>query len=428
MATASSFPSMASRIDNILQLHNPAKDKATCVGNAPSQKRRCWNPIAASNQSLAKGIADRLPQQLDNHAELWMSLRQLAQLALCQRNHQNQATHTAENWFRTIIQETRAQYGPFSPPPSQTTYTLQFEQTYVLTAEVSTRLPSTSTTVYQCNTQLTTQHQFVQTNNYTPQARSGAYARQASHSTQAQQVLVPIEQRTLLPPRRRLALPSPPRLAMQPQSTEPIGNASRPQAVSIETLPQTPTVVHIPLPAPSLPSTPRVTGVSTPTSPTVETTTHSTQPLPPRIDNAIETPASSPHSSPAIQHNHSHDSTNDTATEEGEETCYICYLPYSEPVQTPCGHKFCRECISEWLVRNRTCPYDRRLLQPSQLVAVETTCAICFEEFSTPCRTPCGHIFCRECITSWLRVGSRRTCPMDRRRLREADLVDMNDS
>ena len=43
-------------------------------------------------------------------------------------------------------------------------------------------------------------------------------------------------------------------------------------------------------------------------------------------------------------------------------------------------------------------------------------CAICAEPFRKPLCTPCGHIFCRECITTVIN-GSNRRCPICRSRL-----------
>ena len=31
--------------------------------------------------------------------------------------------------------------------------------------------------------------------------------------------------------------------------------------------------------------------------------------------------------------------------------CLICHLPLKEPVQTRCGHRFCKECLEEHLRR-----------------------------------------------------------------------------
>jgi len=36
---------------------------------------------------------------------------------------------------------------------------------------------------------------------------------------------------------------------------------------------------------------------------------------------------------------------------EEDFQCSICHLPLKEPVQTRCGHRFCKECLEEHLKR-----------------------------------------------------------------------------
>ena len=36
--------------------------------------------------------------------------------------------------------------------------------------------------------------------------------------------------------------------------------------------------------------------------------------------------------------------------------CPICTTEVEEIVETICGHKFCYDCISEWLKDNKKCP------------------------------------------------------------------------
>ena len=53
-----------------------------------------------------------------------------------------------------------------------------------------------------------------------------------------------------------------------------------------------------------------------------------------------------------------------------EEPCPICLMPFSEssvPCETPCGHRFCFACIDTWLSDHKTCPFDRRPLQKSDI-------------------------------------------------------------
>ncbi|KAL8580103.1 hypothetical protein ACOMHN_061218 [Nucella lapillus] len=40
---------------------------------------------------------------------------------------------------------------------------------------------------------------------------------------------------------------------------------------------------------------------------------------------------------------------------------------FCDPQRSPCGHSFCRKCITVWLQNSRTCPEDRKPLQTSQL-------------------------------------------------------------
>lgn len=39
--------------------------------------------------------------------------------------------------------------------------------------------------------------------------------------------------------------------------------------------------------------------------------------------------------------------------------CSICYSDFWNPVETPCNHVFCQECINVWLLGRNTCPMCR---------------------------------------------------------------------
>ena len=41
---------------------------------------------------------------------------------------------------------------------------------------------------------------------------------------------------------------------------------------------------------------------------------------------------------------------------------------------------------------------------------LDQNCSICFDELSNPSLTPCGHIFCKECLDLCLQV--KKQCPM----------------
>lgn len=39
-------------------------------------------------------------------------------------------------------------------------------------------------------------------------------------------------------------------------------------------------------------------------------------------------------------------------------SCSICSMVMENPVQSPCEHPFCGECITEWIKVNGSCPVD----------------------------------------------------------------------
>ncbi|ESN98613.1 hypothetical protein HELRODRAFT_67009 [Helobdella robusta] len=52
-----------------------------------------------------------------------------------------------------------------------------------------------------------------------------------------------------------------------------------------------------------------------------------------------------------------------------------------------------------------------------QLAVYNNMCAVCHDAFVSPVQLPCGHIYCDECITSWL--DRERTCPMCRSKMQD---------
>ncbi|KDQ28039.1 hypothetical protein PLEOSDRAFT_1042220, partial [Pleurotus ostreatus PC15] len=54
---------------------------------------------------------------------------------------------------------------------------------------------------------------------------------------------------------------------------------------------------------------------------------------------------------------------------EDNEECAVCFDVLSEPRITPCAHCFCLACITEVISRDPKCPMDRRLLRQNDLVA-----------------------------------------------------------
>ena len=49
-------------------------------------------------------------------------------------------------------------------------------------------------------------------------------------------------------------------------------------------------------------------------------------------------------------------------------------------------------------------------------VGDDLICTICTDVVNDPMQTPCDHLFCKECINKWLN-GGQRTCPVDREQL-----------
>ena len=47
----------------------------------------------------------------------------------------------------------------------------------------------------------------------------------------------------------------------------------------------------------------------------------------------------------------------------------------------------------------------------------EIVCTICTEVVNDPVQTPCEHLFCKECITRWLTGDHGQNCPIDRQAL-----------
>lgn len=50
--------------------------------------------------------------------------------------------------------------------------------------------------------------------------------------------------------------------------------------------------------------------------------------------------------------------------------CVICTMVLEHPVQSPCEHIFCNDCIVKWLSIKETCPVDQSSLRVQDLKSV----------------------------------------------------------
>jgi hypothetical protein len=86
----------------LLSLMNPAKLAITCVGYAPSCRRRCRNTIAVYNIQSAKAVTRELVRPGVSDDEVKNLLYELAEYTLCRRFHRAQATVVSDGWWRLL--------------------------------------------------------------------------------------------------------------------------------------------------------------------------------------------------------------------------------------------------------------------------------------------------------------------------------------
>ncbi|RDL33068.1 Uncharacterized protein BP5553_08507 [Venustampulla echinocandica] len=101
----------------ILGIINPDNDRLTCVGDAPSQRRRCRNPIRADNQALITKALDEIAYLPPDSPAVMTKLRAIAGPALCVRYHQSQAETVVMQWQRKI-QPLKTEIGERKPAKS----------------------------------------------------------------------------------------------------------------------------------------------------------------------------------------------------------------------------------------------------------------------------------------------------------------------
>jgi hypothetical protein len=83
---------------------DPGYQRITCVGHAPSQRRRCRNPIRSDNRDFITATLNEIAYLRPDNPTVVSRLRAIAGPALCVRYHQGQAESIVTQWQRKIQQ------------------------------------------------------------------------------------------------------------------------------------------------------------------------------------------------------------------------------------------------------------------------------------------------------------------------------------
>jgi hypothetical protein len=86
----------------LLEIVNPDRGNFTCVGYAPSQRRRCRNPIAGRNRNEVYSRLDAIARLEPGSKAAAADLREIAARSLCVGYHQEQAGSVAAKWQQRI--------------------------------------------------------------------------------------------------------------------------------------------------------------------------------------------------------------------------------------------------------------------------------------------------------------------------------------
>ena len=98
-----------------LDIINPSRGALTCVGYAPSQGRRCRNPINQANRASAFRLLESLSCIDSSTVEIIEKLRELARLTLCLWYHQNQNHNIVQTWSRQMDEQQESKVKNESP-------------------------------------------------------------------------------------------------------------------------------------------------------------------------------------------------------------------------------------------------------------------------------------------------------------------------
>jgi hypothetical protein len=83
---------------------DPGYQRITCIGHAPSQGRRCRNPIRSDNRDFITATLNEIAYLRPDNPTVMSRLRSIAGPALCVRYHQGQAESIVRQWQRKIQQ------------------------------------------------------------------------------------------------------------------------------------------------------------------------------------------------------------------------------------------------------------------------------------------------------------------------------------
>lgn len=61
-----------------------------------------------------------------------------------------------------------------------------------------------------------------------------------------------------------------------------------------------------------------------------------------------------------------------------------------------------------------------------EMIKTNFSCAICLSLTEEPCMTPCGHLFCFECLMRWVHSTEDTVCPKCRRMFRIDNVVNIS--
>jgi len=116
-ASSDTDPALAS-LSDILEV-DPTASGFTCVGYAPTQGRRCRNPINQKNKRAASSLLAKGDDELNEGGDLRELFKELAPRVLCKHNHQGQAEDKVGDWMAKVGAFKRRQARNMAREPSR---------------------------------------------------------------------------------------------------------------------------------------------------------------------------------------------------------------------------------------------------------------------------------------------------------------------